>query len=71
MSVPELAIVAHRQGFQSLDEVDRCVLEPGGTFHMVRKATAAKGGEAQVLSRLEQILTELRRLEGIRPKGSA
>jgi uncharacterized membrane protein YcaP (DUF421 family) len=33
----ELLTVIHRQGFDGLDEVDRCVLEPGGTFHIQRK----------------------------------
>src|ERR1700731_2943883 len=28
----ELITVLHRQGFYALDEVERCVLEPGGTF---------------------------------------
>ena len=71
MSVSELTIVAHRLGFKSLDEVESCVLEPGGTFHMVRKATSAEGGEAQILIRLERILTELQRLEVTRLKGNA
>jgi uncharacterized membrane protein YcaP (DUF421 family) len=71
MSVSELTIVAHRQGFKSLDDVDRCVLESGGTFNMVRKATATEGGEAQILIRLERILTELQRLEVTRLKGNA
>jgi uncharacterized membrane protein YcaP (DUF421 family) len=33
----ELMTVLHRQGFDSLSEVDRCVLEPGGTFYIQRK----------------------------------
>jgi uncharacterized membrane protein YcaP (DUF421 family) len=33
----ELATVFHRQGFDSLAEVERCVLEPGGTFYIQRK----------------------------------
>lgn len=33
----ELMTVLHRQGFDSLAEVDRCVLEPGGTFYIQRK----------------------------------
>ena len=33
----ELITVLHRQGFESLEEVDRCVLEPGGTFYIQRK----------------------------------
>ena len=71
MSVSELATVVHRQGLDSLDEVDRCVLEPGGTFHLVRKARAAEGGEAQILARLERILTELRRLGESKSQGNA
>jgi len=37
LTTSELLTVAHRQGFTSLDEVHRCVLEPGGTFFMQRK----------------------------------
>lgn len=33
----ELMTVLHRQGFDSISEVDRCVLEPGGTFYIQRK----------------------------------
>ena len=33
----ELMTVLHRQGFDNLHEVDRCVLEPGGTFYISRK----------------------------------
>jgi uncharacterized membrane protein YcaP (DUF421 family) len=33
----ELLSIAHRQGFDSLDDVDSCTLEPGGTFVMVGK----------------------------------
>ncbi len=62
MSVPELAIVAHRQGFQSLDQVERCVLEPGGTFHIVRKPDPGGNGEARILMRLDQILADMHEL---------
>ena len=33
----ELMTVLHRQGFDSLSEVERCILEPGGTFYIQRK----------------------------------
>jgi hypothetical protein len=33
----ELMTVLHRQGFDGLDEVEQCVLEPGGTFAIRRK----------------------------------
>jgi len=34
LSESELLTVAHRQGFDDLGEVDRCILEPGGVFFM-------------------------------------
>ncbi len=34
----ELSTVFHRQGFDSLADVDHCVLEPGGTFYIQRKS---------------------------------
>ena len=36
LSRAELMSVLHRQGFNGLNEVDRCVLEPGGTFYIQR-----------------------------------
>src|SRR3954471_23282411 len=33
LTTAELMTVLHRQGFDGLEEVERCVLEPGGTFY--------------------------------------
>ncbi|MDB5350755.1 MAG: putative rane protein [Planctomycetota bacterium] len=33
----ELTTMAHRQGFAGLDEIESCVLEPGGTFFIQGK----------------------------------
>jgi uncharacterized membrane protein YcaP (DUF421 family) len=38
----ELTTVLHRQGFDSVAEVERCVLEPGGTFYIQRKSPATE-----------------------------
>jgi hypothetical protein len=38
MTLAELAVVAHRQGFSGLDQIEQCVLEPGGTFAITAKA---------------------------------
>jgi uncharacterized membrane protein YcaP (DUF421 family) len=40
MTHAELTTVLHRQGFDSLSDVERCVLEPGGTFYIQRKSPA-------------------------------
>lgn len=37
MTHSELMMVLHRQGFDSLSDVDCCVLEPGGAFDIRRK----------------------------------
>jgi hypothetical protein len=29
--------VLHRQGFDRITDVERCILEPGGTFYIQRK----------------------------------
>jgi len=36
----ELDTVLHRQGFETVEEVEQCVLEPGGTFYIHRKLPA-------------------------------
>jgi len=54
----ELMTVLHRQGFDTLAEVERCVLEPGGTFHIQRKMPQQETIEHQEVMRT---LLELRR----------
>jgi uncharacterized membrane protein YcaP (DUF421 family) len=63
MTVPELAMVAHRQGFASLDEIENCVLEPGGTFAITAKADT-RIEPSTLMERIEAIhkqLEDLRR----------
>lgn len=67
VSQPELLTVAHRQGFASLDQVKRCVLEPGGTFFMEGK-TLDDRWHAEVLGRLDQLAKQI---EGLRKDSRA
>ncbi len=56
LSRTELLTVLHRQGFDGLHEVERCVLEPGGTFFIQRKTPADEDGRhREVLNRLEAL----------------
>ena len=56
----ELLTVLHRQGFDGLHEVERCVLEPGGTFFIQRKIPADEDvRHKEVLSRLEALDAKL------------
>jgi len=63
LSRPELLTVLHRQGFSGLDEVDQCVLEPGGAFAIRRKEPPI--GELQhreLVRRLEELDGKLDKL---------
>ena len=52
----ELITVLHRQGFDKIEEVDRCVLEPGGTFYIQRKSPPAdEVAHAEVVKRLDEL----------------
>ncbi len=62
MTVAELALVAHRQGFSGLDQIEGCVLEPGGTFAITPKA-GSRIGPSDLMERLDAIHKQL---EGLR-----
>ena len=60
VTLPELESAAHKQGFASLDEVDRAVLEPGGTLAFFgKKPNPEATRHAEVTRRLDRILEEL------------
>jgi uncharacterized membrane protein YcaP (DUF421 family) len=63
MTHSELTTVLHRQGFDSLSEVERCVLEPGGTFYIQRKMPAMDQAQhEEIMGALNEIRA---RLEGL------
>ena len=56
ITVPELEAVAHRQGFESLGEVQRCILEPGGTLAMFgKKPSTDEVRQGELIARLDEI----------------
>jgi uncharacterized membrane protein YcaP (DUF421 family) len=60
----ELLTVAHRQGFTSLDELRRCVLEPGGTFFMEGKLPPADAQRhMELMEQFEQLRLQLTQLQ--------
>jgi uncharacterized membrane protein YcaP (DUF421 family) len=65
ISEAELLMVAHRQGYHSLDEINQCVLEPGGVFYIEGKQPpAAERRQRELLARLDALsrqVEELRR----------
>lgn len=68
ITLPELEAAAHRQGFGSVEEVERAVLEPGGTVSFFGKKPAPEEARhRELVARLEQIARALSEL----PRGGA
>ena len=66
----DLMTVLHRQGFGNLQDVERCVLEPGGTFYVHGKTPPVEEIQhAEVMKRLDELAAKLEALT--RQKGEA
>jgi uncharacterized membrane protein YcaP (DUF421 family) len=62
----ELREAAHKQGFATLDDVERAVLEPGGTLTFIgRKPTPEETRHREVLERLERLTREVAQLRNL------
>ena len=56
----ELEAAAHKQGFGSLDEIDRAVLDPGGTIaFFAKKPTAESSRHEEIMRRLDQLSAQV------------
>jgi len=56
----DLMTVLHRQGFGGLQDVERCVLEPGGTFYIHGKTPPVDEIQhAEVMKRLDELGAKL------------
>ncbi len=64
MTEAELTAVAHRQGFARLEDIDSCILEPGGGFFVQGKQPPASERQhlaiVEQLGRLERQIAEIR-----------
>jgi uncharacterized membrane protein YcaP (DUF421 family) len=70
LSESELLVVAHRQGFGSLKEIETCVLEPGGAFYLKAKTPPrAELRHDEILARLDDLSRQLAELKKGENKG--
>ena len=64
ITIAQLEAAAHKQGLDGLDDVERCVLEPGGTFAFIaKKPTVETVRQSELMARLDAIqrtLNEIR-----------
>src|SRR5215467_7474190 len=67
MTRAELEVAAHKQGFASLDEIDRAVLDPGGNIaFFAKRPTPDISRHQEILARLDSVSAQLASLKASR-----
>jgi uncharacterized membrane protein YcaP (DUF421 family) len=68
ITVTQLEAQARKQGFDSLSDVQQCVLESGGTITFIGKKPGTDETRHQALmKRMDQLMAEMTRLRGEQP----
>jgi uncharacterized membrane protein YcaP (DUF421 family) len=72
ITIAQLEAAARKQGFDSLSEVDQCVLEPGGTISFIgKKPGTDESRHQEMMKRMDQLMTEVAKLQGAEPTAKA
>jgi uncharacterized membrane protein YcaP (DUF421 family) len=72
ISPTQLEAAARKQGFESLNDVQKCILEPGGNLTFIGKKPATDDIRHQeVVERLKNLMEEVVRLRGELPPANA
>jgi uncharacterized membrane protein YcaP (DUF421 family) len=72
ITIPQLEAAARKQGFDSLSDVDKCILEPSGTLSFVAKKPATEDiRHRELVSHLEKLMEEIARLRASQPPARA
>src|SRR5947209_8455003 len=72
ITIAQLEAAARKQGFESLSEVEQCILEPGGTLTFIAKKPSGEDVRHQeLLGKLERLTQEIAQLRGSQPPARA
>jgi uncharacterized membrane protein YcaP (DUF421 family) len=67
LTTAELMTVLHRQGFETVEEVERCILQPGGTFDVKGiSPPLEKQNHDEIMRALQNLNTRLDALTQVR-----
>ena len=65
ITISELQTVARRQGFDGVNDIQSCILEPGGAFAITRKQPSPDDAKhSELIARLDALVERLTQLEG-------
>jgi len=68
ITMAQLEAAARKQGFDSLSEVQQCVLEPGGTISFIgKKPDVDETRHQTTMKRLDELLAEMAKLRAGQP----
>ena len=72
ITMAQLEAAARKQGFESIHEVQQCVLEPGGTITFIgKKPGTDESRHRQLMDRMETLMAEIAKLRGTQPPANA
>jgi uncharacterized membrane protein YcaP (DUF421 family) len=72
ITMAQLEAAARKQGFDSLSEVEQCILEPGGTMTFIGKKPGTEDVRHQeLLGKMESLAHEIALLRGSQPPAHA
>jgi len=72
ITMAQLEAAARKQGFETISEVQQCVLEPGGTITFIgKKPGTEESRHRELLDRMEKMMAELAKLRGAQPPANA
>ena len=70
LTVSELQTVAHRQGFARLEDIETCVLEPGGSFFIEgHTPPLEERRHSELLARIDQLSHQIEEMKRSERKG--
>ena len=72
ITMAQLEAAARKQGFESIHEVQQCVLEPGGTITFIgKKPGTDESRHRQLMDRMEKMMAEIAKLRATQPPANA
>ncbi len=72
ITMAQLEAAARKQGFESIHEVQQCILEPGGTITFIgKKPGTDESRHRQLMDRMETMMAEIAKLRATQPPANA